>query len=60
MHFLIWIVRNARVSGMAQVYSRRHLIFFIYDTFIVKIIRQKGVSREELNPQNRANPKIYI
>ena len=48
MHFLIWIVGNARVSGIAQIYSRRHLIFFIYNTFIVKILREKGVSREEV------------
>ena len=36
------------------------LFIFIYNNFIVKIIRWKGVTREELNPHIKATPKIYI
>ena len=40
--------------------THQHLIYLylIYNNFIVKIIRQKGVTREELNPHNRVTPKI--
>ena len=33
-------------------------LYLIYNNFIIKIIRQKGVTREELNRYNRATPKI--
>ena len=32
--------------------------YLIYNNFIIKIIRRKGVTREELNRYNRATPKI--
>ena len=36
------------------------LFIFIYNNFIIKIIRRKGATREELNPHIKATPKIYI
>ena len=37
-----------------------HLIIYLIDyNFIVKTIRQKGVTREELNSHNRATPDVW-
>lgn len=36
------------------------LIYSIYYNFIVKTIREKGVTGEELNPHNRATPMYGI
>ena len=33
-------------------------LYLIYNNFIIKTIRRKGVTREELNRYNRATPKI--
>ena len=45
----------------ADLLSVTIIYLFIYNNFIVKIIRLKGVTREELNLHNRAIPKIlYI
>ena len=39
-------------------YQQLTYLYLIYNNFIIKIIRQKGVTREELNRYNRATPKI--
>lgn len=40
--------------------THQHLtyLYLIYNNFIIKIIRRKVVTREELNRYNRATPKI--
>ena len=49
---------NNEASTVLIRTGKQYIYIYIYNNFIVKITRQKGVTREELNPHNRTTPKI--